>query len=277
VNVFPLEGVEVDLKRCKLTGLEGWASVGVELATLWCQDIAKTQAHRYLTGVQPIRSLVNVGTGVADLVLMPITQYRRDGRLAKGVQKGVTSFVRSVALEAANVTTRLALGAQKLLESVDTILTPAAQQALADGSGSSSSGGGGGGSSSSRRSRAKSRRQQLMEQARVQQHFRPRRALGVSRLSNQPANHREGLQQAYSALSRGFQTAAHAMVVIPSEDFHRYGARTAVKSVLKAVPGAVLRPMIGASEAVAKALLGVQNTIDPLKKRDADARYKKGK
>ena len=36
-----------------------------------------------------------------------------------------------------------------------------------------------------------------------------------------------------------------------------------VRSVIRAVPIAVLKPMIGASEAVSKTLLGLHNTLDP--------------
>ena len=37
-----------------------------------------------LPGVSPIRSLVNVGAGVADLVLLPLEAYQRDQRLMRG-------------------------------------------------------------------------------------------------------------------------------------------------------------------------------------------------
>lgn len=36
-----------------------------------------------------------------------------------------------------------------------------------------------------------------------------------------------------------------------------------VRTVVRAVPIAVLRPMIGATEAVSKTLLGLRNTMDP--------------
>ena len=38
-------------------------------------------------GIKPIRSLVNVGGGVYNLVSMPLTQYRKDGRILKGFLK----------------------------------------------------------------------------------------------------------------------------------------------------------------------------------------------
>ena len=60
-----------------------------------------------ISGVAPIRSVVNVGSGVADLVLLPIAQYKKDGRVIRGLQKGTTAFVQSTAIEA------IKLGASK--------------------------------------------------------------------------------------------------------------------------------------------------------------------
>jgi autophagy-related protein 2 len=40
------------------------------------------------------------------------------------------------------------------------------------------------------------------------------------------------------------------------------------------VPIAVLKPMIGASEAVSKTLLGVRNSLDPQARRELGDKYK---
>jgi hypothetical protein len=273
MNVFPLEAVELDLKGCALTGVRGWAAVFAEMAALWADDVAKTQAHRYLSGVQPIRSFVNVGAAVADLVVIPITQYRRDGRLARGLRKGAASFVKSIAMETMNVTTRLALGAQSMLETMDHILTAASTASSTTGRRRKSGSAGGRARPHTKRHR-RGERQRRETHARLLKLAHGRRPEGHSRLAHQPRHYRDGLRQAYQSLSRGFQTAAHGMVVIPREDYHRYGAKTAVKSLLKAVPGGFIRPMIGATEAVSKALLGVQNSVNPKGKQDADERYK---
>jgi autophagy-related protein 2 len=44
--------------------------------------------------------------------------------------------------------------------------------------------------------------------------------------------------------------------------------------VVRAVPIAVLKPMIGASEAVSKTLWGLRNTLDPEGRRETDDKYK---
>lgn len=47
-----------------------------------------------------------------------------------------------------------------------------------------------------------------------------------------------------------------------------------LKAVVRAVPIAVLKPMIGASEAVSKTLLGMRNSLDPEGKRELGDKYK---
>jgi autophagy-related protein 2 len=47
-----------------------------------------------------------------------------------------------------------------------------------------------------------------------------------------------------------------------------------VRAVVRAVPIAVLKPMIGASEAVSKTLFGLRNTMDPDVKHENEAKYK---
>lgn len=48
-----------------------------------------------------------------------------------------------------------------------------------------------------------------------------------------------------------------------------------MKKVIRAVPIAVLKPMIGASEAVSKTLLGLRNTMDPQNRRENEEKYKR--
>ena len=45
--------------------------------------------------------------------------------------------------------------------------------------------------------------------------------------------------------------------------YQRTGAGGAVKSVVRAIPIAVLRPLIGAAEAASQVALGVRNEMDP--------------
>ena len=110
------------------------------LNDLWTPDVKANQLADVISGVEPIRSFVNVGSGVADLVLLPIAQYRKDGRIVRGVQKGTTSFVKSTAMEAIRLGARLATGTQIVLEHAEHVLGGTPSSGRAGGSGSGAGG-----------------------------------------------------------------------------------------------------------------------------------------
>jgi len=228
LNLFPLEGVELNLKRVRLTGVRGWGAVVENMIASWVLDITQTQLHRCVSGVQPIRSLVNIASGAADLVLVPLEHHQNHKGVLRGIRKGASSFLRSVTNVTIDIGTSMAVGTQGLLE-----------QAVSSSGDTAVHGSG-------------------------------------SRKANQPRNASDGLHQAYESLSRGFKGARNTLVCIPRDDIQRHGSSSMgyVKSVAKAVPVAVLRPMIGVTEALSKAMMGVRNTVDPSKQVEATYKYK---
>lgn len=84
VNLFHLDGADVQLSHVKLTGVNGLVRLGDRLAQEWLPHIMNTQVPHMISGVSPIRSIVNIGSGMADLVLLPVQQYRKDGRIIRG-------------------------------------------------------------------------------------------------------------------------------------------------------------------------------------------------
>ncbi|RLN71724.1 hypothetical protein BBJ28_00022203, partial [Nothophytophthora sp. Chile5] len=83
-----------------------------------------------------------------------------------------------------------------------------------------------------------------------------------------------GFGQAYDSLARELHVAAKTIVAVPLVEYKKTGSQGYVRSVIRAVPVAVLRPMIGASEAMAKALIGVRNAVDPELKEDIENKFK---
>lgn len=75
-------------------------------------------------------------------------------------------------------------------------------------------------------------------------------------------------------MQRNFNSAAQTILAVPMEVYERSGSEGPVRSVIRAVPIAVLKPMIGASEAVSKTLLGLHNTLDPNVRHENEAKYK---
>ncbi len=74
-------------------------------------------------GVAPIRPVVNIGAGFADLVLLPIEQFNRDGKIVRGLQRGALSFARLAGVEVLGVGSSIALGTQSKSNSAFAICT----------------------------------------------------------------------------------------------------------------------------------------------------------
>ncbi|KAI9188803.1 autophagy- protein 2 [Blastocladiella emersonii ATCC 22665] len=248
LNVFHLEGAEMNLRHVTVTGTRGVPELLAALVSDWLPHVRNTQLPNMVSGVGPLRSLVNIGTGVADLFLLPVEQYRRDGRLIKGLQRGAHNFVKTAAVETLSLGAKLAVGTHTLLERADTLLGPTTSSSSASPPPPQPAA-----SSPDRRAAAP--------------------APASSKYAHQPRDAREGLAQAITSLRQNVTQAAR-VIAIPVETMERDGATGAVRAVLRAVPIAVLRPMIGATDAVGKTLMGIRNDLDPGKQQELMDKYK---
>jgi autophagy-related protein 2 len=165
------------------------------LNDLWTPDVKATQLVDVISGVAPIRSMVNVGSGVADLVLLPIAQYKKDGRIVRGVQKGTKAFVQSTAMEAIKLGARLATGTQVILEQAESVL---------------------GG--------------QFKDSVTAETFHIPYDDYGegpdeelISRYAAQPADVTEGVQSGYRSLQRNLHSAAQTILAVPMEVYEKSG------------------------------------------------------
>ena len=186
----------------------GWARLFEMLNDLWTPDVKATQLVEVVSGVAPIRSVVNVGSGVADLILLPISQYKKDGRVVRGMQKGATAFVKSTAIEAIKMGARLATGTQVILEQAEGVLggsfdTPVTAEPLS--------------------------------------HF-PIEGLDtdalemlepISKYAQQPGDLKEGMQSAYQSLHRNLSSAAQTILAVPMEVYERSGNEVLILLVFR--------------------------------------------
>ncbi|SPO35600.1 related to APG2 - required for sporulation [Pseudozyma flocculosa] len=297
MNFFHFEGSEMTLRHITLRGIDGWARLFDCFNDIWTPDVKANQLADVLAGVAPIRTLVNVGAGVADLVLLPIEQYQKDRRLIRGVQRGATSFAKTTALEAVRLGARLATGTQVILEQAEHILggrlsQPLQGEAVAPPSGAGHAGrlGGGDGSSAasgSSRRRASVSSSALDDSGDFGSLSSSRHSTldasdegpdQYSRYASQPEDIREALTQAYAGLSRGLTSAAQTILAVPMEVYEDGSASggdgSVARPVVKAVPIAVLRGARGATEAFAKTLMGVQAQLGEGESPNAEGKYK---
>ncbi|GAA5939067.1 hypothetical protein JCM3775_002664 [Rhodotorula graminis] len=258
MNFFHFDGSEMTLRHLVVNGISGTTTLSSLVQDIWTPDVKAHQLADVISGIAPVRSVVNVGAGMANLVLLPIEQYRKDGRVVRGLHKGASAFARQTTLEAINVGAKLATGTQVILEQAEHVLgarfaAPLALETVAASSSSSSA------SASAGAAHGDGEALVVGEEG-LSDEERPEVR---SRYASQPADLRQGMQSAYKSLGENFKEAAQTILAVPMEVYERSGTEGPVRSVVRAVPVAVLKPMIGASGAVSKALLGLRNSLDP--------------
>lgn len=116
MNIFILDGSTLNLTGATLYGQLGVPQLARNLVKAWAPSIQQTQLVGLLLGILPITSIFNIGSGVKDLVTIPIKEYKKDGRLFRSLQKGTSSFAKTTGYELLKLGVKLAAGTQVLLE-----------------------------------------------------------------------------------------------------------------------------------------------------------------
>lgn len=79
LNLVPFGGVVVRLQPVTARGVCGWSKLSELAVRSWLEHVASTQAHKFASGLAPVRSACNVGTATKALVTTPL-EFRRAGR-----------------------------------------------------------------------------------------------------------------------------------------------------------------------------------------------------
>lgn len=263
INLLPLlEGLQIAFRAVAVNGAAGLSQVATQVVDAWSADLNRTQILRSLTGVTPIRSFATIGGGFVDMVLEPLKLYRSGSgsqRVSRTLFRGLVSFLRNVTVESIDLTERVLVGAQSSLEFVADVFgegqAPAAVHA-------------------GRAAPAAPPAAASAAEARAEAELWTPVERGAADFL-QPAGAADGLQQAYTSLSRGVRHAGEAVVVRPLMELQRGVPREKVlKSVVSGIPLCVLRPAIGATAAATTALRGVRNSVDPRHKREVEEKFK---
>ncbi|XP_011270033.1 hypothetical protein CAOG_08461 [Capsaspora owczarzaki ATCC 30864] len=122
--LLSLEGAELYLNHLEVSGAQGFDRLLMHIGAGWLPHIKSTQLPSVLAGIPPFRSLANLSSGAADLIMLPIRHYRQGGRLTHGIQRGVNSFLTTAGLETLNLASQVAVAAQQGLEFVEDVLVP---------------------------------------------------------------------------------------------------------------------------------------------------------
>lgn len=237
MNFFILDRADMILRHVIIHGVSGFDRLGKMLNDIWMPDIKRNQLPGVLAGLAPVRSLVTVGGGVRDLVVVPIREYRKDGRVVRSLQKGALAFAKTTTSELVKLGAKLAIGTQTVLQGAEGYLTEPAQQ-KSDVSAGWEDG-------------------ELDEDEKKQ----------ISLYADQPVGVVQGFRGAYANLERDLLTARDAIVAMPGEVMDSGTAGGAARAVLRGAPTIILRPAMGVTKAVGQTLLGATNSLDPGNRR----------
>lgn len=246
MNIFVLDEADMVLRHVIIYGVPGFERLGKTLNNIWTPDVRDNQLGGVLSGLAPVKSLVTLGSGVRDLVVIPIREYKKDGRIVRGLQKGAAAFAKTTTSELIKIGAKLAIGTQNVLQGAEGYLNgpPArpvnrAAQSTAEGPDDD---------------------EPIDIGARQQ----------ISLYADQPVGVVQGLRGAYAGLERDLSVARDAIIAVPGEIMETENMTEAAKAALRSAPTIILGPAISAAGAVGKTLLGARNTLDPENKRRAD-------
>lgn len=237
MNFIVLQEADMVLRHAIIYGVSGFDKLGKTLNDIWMPDVKRNQLPGVLAGLAPVRSLVNVGGGVRDLVVVPIREYRKDGRVVRSFQKGAVAFAKTTTTELVKMGAKLAIGTQTVLQGAEGFLNPPTSVRSDVSSG--------------------------WEDAKMDDEEKKQ----ISLYADQPVGVVQGLRGGYASLERDLLMAKDAIVAMPGEIMETGTTGGAAKAVLRNAPTIILRPAMGVSKAVGQTLMGATNSLDPGNRR----------
>jgi autophagy-related protein 2 len=240
MNFLILDGSDITLRHAIVYGITSFDKLHKTLNDVWSPDVTRNQLPGVLSGLSAVRPLVNVGSGMRDLVVVPMREYKKDGRIVRSLQKGVYAFAKNTTSEVARLGAKVAIGTQTLLEGAEAFLNP--QTSLSP----------------------RTQHQDWEGDDPSSDNDEPR---AVSHYANQPIGVRAGLRSAAHHLERDLLTARDAVIAIPAEVMEEGSGAGVARVLARHAPTVILRPALGATKALGNALLGVGNALDETSRR----------
>lgn len=231
MNFVILDQANIRLKHAIIYGIHGFEPLHKTLNDVWMPDVKRNQLPTILAGLAPMRSLVNIGSGVRDVIAIPIQEYKKDGRIVRSVQKGAFRFGKTTASELARLGAKVAIGTQNILSGAEGLLAP---------------------QTSTRPSSSPANDPEDED----------REPRAISAYAEQPLGVLSGLKSARRYLEHDLLTARDALIAVQGEFLESSNPGSAVMAVARHAPTVMLRPVMGVSRAVGTTLLGVGNQID---------------
>nr|AWV66721.1 autophagy-related protein 2 [Brachionus calyciflorus] len=246
--VVQLSNTEIKLKRVYYRrGFLGAEKLLQTLIKEWVSDIQRNQMKNLIKGWGIFNSLIQFFEGFTYLILCPIEQYKRDGRVLCGIQRGSAAFSTCTVLATIELTNRMFQATKNVAEFFYDLLAPhRSHQNMIGYNGGT-----------------------LVDT--LFTGVGPNRYVRIRR---QPNDIREGLTNAYYVMYEGFNdTAANFMSEISHGAEHK-GIPGAIGGALRQLPSTALAPIVLTTEATCNILSGIRNQLKPDEKKDDDQKWK---
>jgi autophagy-related protein 2 len=237
MNFLILDEAEMVLRHTIIYGISGFDKLGKCLNDIWMPDIKRNQLPGILAGLAPVRSIVNVGGGLRQLVVVPYREYQKDRRIARSLSKGAAAFAKTTGTELVKLGAKVAIGVQTVLQGAEGFLGPSVDAQMGS----------------------------IEEQDGDEENKQ------ISLYANQPVGVLQGLRGGYDGLQRDLILARDAIIAVPGEVMESGTAAGVVRAVRKHAPTVILRPAIGVAKAGGQILMGATNSLDPVNLQRADA------
>jgi autophagy-related protein 2 len=237
MNFVTLEDADIVLRRLVLYGVTGFDNLHKSLNDIWVADVVGRQLPTVIQGLAPIRPLVNVGKGLLQLIVVPIEEWQKDGRVVRGIRKGIFAFAKTTSSEVARLGGKIAMGTGTLLSEAQTLLSPSNTMQDYDPMDQLS------GSLSSGSHRA------------------------VSAYANQPLTIPAGVRSGLAHLERELASMQDGIIAVGTDVQNRSTLSGKALALAGGAPVLILKPLIGGTRAIGTTLLGAANQLDPNSRR----------
>jgi autophagy-related protein 2 len=236
MNFLILDEADMVLRHTIIYGISGFDKLGKCLNDIWMPDIKRNQLPGILAGLAPVRSIVNVGGGLRQLVVVPYREYQKDRRIARSLSKGAAAFAKTTGTELVKLGAKVAIGVQTVLQGAEGFLGPSVDPKMG-----------------------------------LEGEDEDEENKQISLYANQPVGVLQGLRGGYDGLQRDLILARDAIIAVPGEAMESGTAAGVVRAVRKHAPTVILRPAIGVAKAGGQILMGATNSLDPVNLQRADA------
>uniref|UniRef100_A0A3B5LL36 Uncharacterized protein n=1 Tax=Xiphophorus couchianus TaxID=32473 RepID=A0A3B5LL36_9TELE len=224
---------ELKLRQlCYRQGLLGVDKLFSYAINEWLNDIKANQLQGILTHFHVF--LIQLPWHLMDLVWLPIEQYRKDGRIVRGFQRGTASFGTSTAMAALELTNRMVRTIQAAAETAYDMVSPVPDE-------------------------------RDTKRVKRYSHYG---------LAHQPVDLREGVAKAYTVVKEGITDTALTLYDTATREHEQRGMTGAVGGVLRQLPPAVVKPLIMATEATSNVLGGMRNQIHPDARQEESQKWR---